>query len=155
MKLYFDTYPNNHAAAYNLLSTLGDDSNLYWWRVLGAVQIMHLYRTDPSALRRVVAAELAPRRMSSRCSRRTPSICSPSCSTRSAAVARGVPLQVASRGGLTFSIRRRYASHAQAAAFQAVLDRLQALSLINWARARTRIDVTVAPGAAPYLVKGP
>jgi len=66
-----------------------------------------------------------------------------------------VALHVASRGGETFSIRRRYASFAQAAAFQAVLDRLQALSLINWARARTRIDVTVAPGAASYLVRGP
>ncbi len=156
VKLYFDTYPNNHAAAYNLLSTLGDDSNLYWWRVLGAAQIMHLYRTDPSALRRVVAAALAPRRMSS-------GVLAPDAVDLLAELQYSVrqlwpghvPLQVASRGGLTFSIRRRYASHAQAGAFQAVLDRLQALSLINWARARARIDVTVAPGAAPYLVKGP
>ncbi len=156
VKLYFDTYPNNHAAAYNLLSTLGDDSNLYWWRVLGAVQIMHLYRTDPSALRRVVADELAPRRMSS-------GALAPAAVDLLAELQYSVkqlwpgrvPLQVATRGGLTFSIRRRYASYAQAAAFQAVLDRLQALSLINWARTRTRIDVTVAPGAASYLVKGP
>jgi hypothetical protein len=156
VKLYFDTYPNDHAAAYNLLSTLGDDSNLYWWRVLGAVQIMHLYRTDPSALRRVAAAALAPRRMSS-------GVLAPDAVDLLAELQDAVrqlwpghvALRVTSQGGLTFSIRRRYASFAQAAAFQAVLDRLQALSLINWARARTRIDVTVAPGAASYLVRGP
>jgi hypothetical protein len=156
VKLYFDTYPDNHAAAYNLLSTLGDDSNLYWWRVLGAVQIMHLYRTDPTALRRVVAAELAPRRMSS-------GVLAPDAADLLAELQYSVrqlwpghvPLKVASQGGLTFSIRRRYASIAQAAAFQAVLDRLQALSLINWARAGARIDVTVASDAASYLVKGP
>jgi hypothetical protein len=156
VKLYFDTYPTNHAAAYNLLSTLGDDSNLYWWRVLGAVEIMHLYRTDATALRRVAAAELAPRRMSS-------GVLAPDAADLLAELQYSVrqlwpghvPLKVESRGGLTFSIRRRYASYAQAAAFQAVLDRLQALSLINWARARARIDVTVAPDAASYLVKGP
>ncbi len=156
VKLYFDTYPNSHAAAYTLLSTLGDDSNLYWWRVLGAVQIMHLYRTDPTALRRLVAEELAPRRMSS-------AALAPAAGDLLAELQYSVrqlwpghvPLHVSSRGGLTFSIRRRYASYAQAAAFQAVLDRLQALSLIDWARARARIDVTVAPGAASYLVKGP
>jgi hypothetical protein len=156
VKLYFDTYPNDHAAAYNLLSTLGDDSNLYWWRVLGAVQIMHLYRSDPTGLRRVVAEQLAPRRMSS-------GALAPAAGDLLAELQYSVrqlwpghvPLRVASEGALTFSIRRRYASPAQAAAFQAVLDRLQALSLINWARAGARIDLTVSPDAASYLVKGP
>ena len=48
-QLYFDTRPDHHAAAYDLLPGFGDDSSLYYWRVLGAVQIMHLYRTDRRA----------------------------------------------------------------------------------------------------------
>ena len=36
--------------------------------------------------------------------------------------------------GFAFDIRRRYASGAQAEAFQYMLDRLQALNLIAWAR---------------------
>ena len=50
VQLYFDTAPDHNSSAYKLLSSLGDDSSLYWWRVLGAEQIMHLYRTDRSAL---------------------------------------------------------------------------------------------------------
>jgi hypothetical protein len=46
--------------------------------------------------------------------------------------------------GWAFQIARRYASPAQAAAFQAVLDRLQSLNLIAWAREPTVIDITVA-----------
>jgi hypothetical protein len=156
VQLYFDTYPTNHAAAYDLLSSLGDDSNLYWWRVLGAVQIMHLYRTDPSGLRRLVIQELAPHRM-------TTGTLAPAAVDLLAELQHSVmqlwpgkaSLRVASEGGLTFSIRRRYASYTQAIAFQAVLDRLQALALINWSRTRTRIDVTVAPDAASYLINGP
>ncbi len=59
VQLYFDTAPDHAAAAYKLLSGLGDDSSLYWWRVLGAEQIMHLYRTDRSALRRLQTLETA------------------------------------------------------------------------------------------------
>src|SRR5207302_2366439 len=53
VRLYFDTAPNRHTAAYRLLSTFGDDSWTYYWRVLAAEQIMGLFRTDPSALRRL------------------------------------------------------------------------------------------------------
>jgi hypothetical protein len=56
-QLYFDSAPDRHRAAYRLLSTFGDDSWLYYWRVLGAVQIMHLYRSDPGALRRLSAQQ--------------------------------------------------------------------------------------------------
>ena len=56
-QLYFDSAPSRHAAAYRLLAGFGDDSSLYWWRILGAVQIMHLYRTDPAALRRLTALQ--------------------------------------------------------------------------------------------------
>ncbi len=45
-QLYFDTEPDHHTAAYNLISGFGDDSSLYYWRVLGAMDIMRLYRSD-------------------------------------------------------------------------------------------------------------
>jgi Transglycosylase SLT domain len=57
VQLYFDTAPDHNSSAYKLLSNLGDDSSLYWWRVLGAAQIMHLYRTDRSALARLQTLE--------------------------------------------------------------------------------------------------
>ena len=52
-RLFFDTAPDQHATAYRLLSSFGDDSSLYYWRVLGAEQIMRLDRSDPSALQRL------------------------------------------------------------------------------------------------------
>jgi len=52
VQLYFDTAPDRHAAAFRLLQGFGDDSSLYYWRILGAVQIMHLYRSDRAQLRR-------------------------------------------------------------------------------------------------------
>ncbi len=58
-RLYFDVSPSSHAAAYDLLSSLGDDSSLYYWRVLGAERIMALYRTDRGRLRRLNALENA------------------------------------------------------------------------------------------------
>ncbi len=57
--------------------------------------------------------------------------------------------------GYTFSIDRRYASTAQAAAFQAMLDRLQALNLIAWSRNLDTIEITVASDASRFLVDGP
>ncbi len=53
--------------------------------------------------------------------------------------------------GYAFQIARRYVAPAQAAAFQAVLDRLQALNLIAWAAEPGAIDVTVASDAAYYI----
>ena len=53
VKLFFDTAPDRHPKAYRLLSGFGDDSWTYLWRVLGAEQIMRLYRTDPSGLTRL------------------------------------------------------------------------------------------------------
>ncbi len=50
-QLYFDSSPLRHAAAWRKLSSLGDDSSTYLWRVLAAEDIMRLYRTDPAALR--------------------------------------------------------------------------------------------------------
>ena len=57
--------------------------------------------------------------------------------------------------GFTFAIDRRYASATQAAAFQAMLDRLQALNLIAWSRNLDTIEVTVASDASRFLVNGP
>jgi len=52
VQLYFDTAPDHHPAAYRLLSSFGDDSWTYYWRVLAAEQIMRLYRSDPAQLQR-------------------------------------------------------------------------------------------------------
>jgi hypothetical protein len=60
-----------------------------------------------------------------------------------------------SSAGWTFEIARSYASRAQAEAFQAVLDRLQALDLIAWSRTPDTIDVTVAADAGKVIVDGP
>jgi Transglycosylase SLT domain len=57
VQLFFDTAPDNHPAAYQLLSGFGDDSWTYYWRVRAAEQIMRLYRTDPGALRRLAALQ--------------------------------------------------------------------------------------------------
>jgi hypothetical protein len=59
VQLYFDVGPRRHTKAFRLLQSFGDDSSLYWWRILGAVQIMHLYRTDRAALRRLTHEQLA------------------------------------------------------------------------------------------------
>jgi hypothetical protein len=58
-------------------------------------------------------------------------------------------------GGWTFTIARRYASQAQALAFQSMLDRLQALNLIAWQRYPSEIEITVASDAAQAIVNGP
>jgi hypothetical protein len=59
------------------------------------------------------------------------------------------------RTGYFFQISRAYASRAQAAAFQAMLDRLQALNLIAWSRGQDTIDITVASDASRAIVSGP
>ncbi|MGI8864475.1 MAG: transglycosylase SLT domain-containing protein [Solirubrobacteraceae bacterium] len=56
-QLYFDTSPDNHAATFRLLSGFGDQSSRYFWRVLGAAQVMRLYRSDRSALKRLAGLE--------------------------------------------------------------------------------------------------
>lgn len=52
--------PNRHRAAYSLLARLSDDSSLYYWRVLGAVAIMHVFRTNPGALAAYQRAAIVP-----------------------------------------------------------------------------------------------
>jgi hypothetical protein len=220
-QVYFDSSPDRHPSAYRLLSGFGDDSWLYYWRVLGAVQVMHLYRADRAALNRQASLQTAddagvavlhppggsgsfgdPSALATAYQDRTlvplPSNARAlglAYSARMGAEARSLgapaslyrglrpvalrlliemaarvralsggaaPLQVfstvsdaryqqqtgdqfaAATDGWSFQISRRYVSHAQAAAFQAVLDRLQSLNLIAWVREPATIDVTVA-----------
>jgi hypothetical protein len=227
VQLYFDSAPDSHPEAYRLLAGLGDDSWLYYWRVLGAEQVMHLYRTDRATLRRLTSLQIAdgagaavlhppgrPRRYGDPAAISAayqhhllvplPSNAAalglaydPAMGTGASEVDaprslyRGLapaalrllielagrvrtlsgeraPLRVQStvadtkylsaRGlddpiattGYAFTIERRYASPAQAAAFQAVLDRLQSLNLIAWVRNAGTIQVTVASDAATW-----
>ncbi len=57
-RLYFDSSPVAHAAAWRRLARLGDDSETYYWRLLAAREVMHLYRTDRDRLERVAALQL-------------------------------------------------------------------------------------------------
>lgn len=226
-QLYFDSAPDRHRAAFALLAGLGDDSSNYYWRVLGAAQIMHLYRTGRAALRRLSALQLSrnsnalvlhpddpqadftdPAALASAYQRRTvaPLPSNPSAlglsydprmgaysshlsapralyrglrptalrvlinlAARVRSLAGGGTLEVgtsvadanyvhqsgtgfaSSPDGYSFQIDRHYSSGTQADAFQAVLDRLQAVNLIGWAREPTAIDVTVASDAAAWL----
>jgi hypothetical protein len=228
-QVYFDSAPTRHPAAYRLLAGFGDDSELYYWRVLGAVAIMHLYRTDRAALKRLDGFQLADDAGGSVLHPRVAPYADPAAVAaayqrhaliplpRNAAALgldvlpsmgqgaaqvgappalyRGLrpaalrmlidlvdevrslsrsraPLQIASTvqderfqrrqvgfvepnlaTGWAFAIERNYVSGAQANAFQAVLDRLQSLNLIAWAREPSTIEVTVASDAAAWLAR--
>ena len=54
-KLYFDSSPLRHPAAWEILGGLGDDSSTYLWRVLAAREILRLYRNDRERLRPLIA----------------------------------------------------------------------------------------------------
>jgi hypothetical protein len=51
-RLYFESSPSSHRAAWRRLAELGDDSSTYLWRVLAARDIMRRYREDRGALAR-------------------------------------------------------------------------------------------------------
>ncbi len=231
-QLYFDTAPDHHASAFDLLAGFGDDSSLYYWRVLGAQQIMRLYRTGRPELGRLVALQTgvdsqayvlhppasvhpfaSPDALDRAYADRTvlplPSngaalglvygsgigslsgqlkvtpalyrgLRGPALDLLIALAARvrtlsgGVaPLTVTSAvsderyqqlvgvsdppaaAGWSFTIARQYVKRTQAAAFQAMLDRLQALNVIAWERFPSEIEVTVASDASQVLVHGP
>jgi hypothetical protein len=50
-RIFFDSTPARNIDAHRLLARLGDDSPTYYWRVLAAEEIMHLYRHNPARLR--------------------------------------------------------------------------------------------------------
>ena len=231
-QLYFDTTPDHHTRAYDLISGFGDDSSLYYWRLLGAQQIMRLYRTDRAELTRLASLQTAvdsqayvlhppqdvppfatPDALDDAYARRAilplpsnaralglaydPSIGSLASQLKvTPALYRGLrgpaldllielaarvrtlaggaaPLIVTSAvsderyqqllgvsdppaaAGWSFTIARRYVKPAQADAFQAMLDRLQALNLIAWQRFPSEIEITVASDASQILVRGP
>ncbi|MDQ6730896.1 MAG: hypothetical protein M3022_11500 [Actinomycetota bacterium] len=58
-RLYFDVAPDRHAAAFRRLAGFGDESSLYYWRLLGAASIMRLYRHAPATLRRLAGLATA------------------------------------------------------------------------------------------------
>jgi hypothetical protein len=233
VRLYFDTAPDQHPGAFKLLSSFGDDSSLYYWRLLGAEQIMRLYRTDRAALERlsalqttvdsnayvlhppdVVHAFATPDALDRAYAPRTilplpsnaralglaydPGIGSlahqvsakPALYRGLRAPALDLLVELAARvrtlsgspastltvtgavsdlryqqalgitdapaaAGWSFTIARRYVDRAQADAFQAMLDRLQALDVIAWERFPSEIEVTVASDASQALVHGP
>jgi hypothetical protein len=231
-QLYFDTAPDHNTSAYRLLAGFGDQSSLYYWRILGAVQVMRLYRSDRAALVRLSALQGArdsaadvlhppdrtppfgdPNGLSAAYRGRSilplpanaarlglryepsmgslaPRLGQPVAlyrGLRPAALDLLVELAARVRAlahssalltvtstvsdaryqrrlgvsdpegatGYSFQIARRYASRAQAVAFQSMLDRLQALNLIAWARHLTDIEVTVASDAGQVIVDGP
>jgi hypothetical protein len=229
-QLYFDSAPTRHADAYRRLSSFGDDSWTYYWRVLAAVSIMKLYRTDRAALSRLSALQFAddaggavlhpsvkpfadPAALSAAYQAKQivplPSNAAalglaldPAMGTGAKAVGaprslyrglrpqalrflielaaqvrrvsglRDAPLRLQStvtdarlanqvgvsdppaETGWAFSVQRRYVAPAQAAAFQAILDRLQSLNLIAWAREPDAIRITVASDAVSWLRRG-
>jgi hypothetical protein len=65
------------------------------------------------------------------------------------------PLRIVRRHGFSFDVRRQYASDTQAQAFQYMLDRLQALNLIAWARLGNTIHVTASSEGKRLLAVSP
>jgi hypothetical protein len=217
LKLYLDSTPISHPAAYGWLAAFGDDSETYLWRIGAARQIMSLYRADPARLAQQATLQTAA--PSAEYALRPPS--TPRFADRAAlnaAVASGAlvavpsgtsadalglrasgalllrpkalavalylaagtreigrstaPLSIVSAttdavdqhaavvasGGLAesdpvnqtgyaFDVARSYASHAQAEAFQFMLDRLQALDVIAWERGSQVIHIVAGPRA--------
>ena len=152
-QLYFDSTPLNHAAAWRLLYGLGDDSSTYLWRVLAAERLMKLYRTDrrragpvdrrhalPSCGGHAASARGGPRPAlpgeGDACSRALRRVAE-TIGTDVAKIARTSPLTIRAASGRTFYISRRYRSPRRRRRSSS-LDRLSALSLIDWGR---RFDV--------------
>ena len=157
-QLYFDASPDSHARAYRLLYGLGDDSKTYYWRVLASREVMRLYRDDRAKLERL--AELQAGASSNElvlhpngaADETEVGTLRPEASALLAYIRHGVttvsgvrrPLRVVRRHGYAFDIRRDYASAAQAQAFQYMLDRLQALNVIAWARLGNTIRIVAS-----------
>ena len=52
-RIYFDSSPVRHREAWEILTSFGDDSQTYYWRVLAAREIMRVFREDPAELDRL------------------------------------------------------------------------------------------------------
>lgn len=62
VQLFFGSSPTNHADAWEILAGLGDESALYYWKVLAAQELMRLHREEPERLARL--AELQTQKAS-------------------------------------------------------------------------------------------
>ena len=167
-QLYFDASPDSHARAYRLLYRLGDDSKTYYWRVLASREVMRLYRGDRAKLERL--ADLQAGASSGElvlhpdgpADDTEPGALRPEAAAVLAYIRNGVttvggvrrPLRVVRRHGFAFDIRRDYATDAQAQAFQYMLDRLQALNVIAWARLGNVIHVVASSEGKRLLDAG-
>lgn len=49
-QLYFGSSPRRHHGAWRRLASAGSQAMDFYWKVLAAKRVMHLYRVDPSAL---------------------------------------------------------------------------------------------------------
>ncbi|HST41677.1 MAG TPA: hypothetical protein VLK58_19315 [Conexibacter sp.] len=58
-ELFFASTPTDHAAGWEVLAGLGDESSLYYWKVRAARDLMALWRDDPGALERRAALQTA------------------------------------------------------------------------------------------------
>lgn len=166
VQLYFDAQPDDHAAAWKLLSSFGDESSLYYWKVLGAERLMALYRSGaalrqaapPAAGGSLVGLPSQPGRIFLRYGRGLRGL-TPGARAMLVYVAARVhaiskspaPLTVSQSNGATFAIARRYAGPAQAQAFQFALDRLTVEHLITWQRGVSAIRLRVSSAADALL----
>jgi hypothetical protein len=221
-RLYFDSTPLLHPAAYGVLASLGDDSATYLWRLRAAAEIMRLSRANPAELarlqslhgRKATAEEVLHPRARTKVFQTPADIARggivplpknagelhlsidpgmgvlaknpqtyrglrPEALALLVYLAAGVheisgqsPLNVTSTvrdqsyqrrlvrrniqathayslhtTGYAFDIERRYRSRKQAVAFQFMLDRLQALNMIAYAREPRAIHITVSSDA--------
>jgi hypothetical protein len=58
-QVYFDSTPARHPRAYRRLTSLGDDSSNYLWKIAAAREIMRLWREDRPELDRLAALHAA------------------------------------------------------------------------------------------------
>lgn len=148
-QLYFDSAPDRHAAAYQLLSSFSDDSWTYYWRLLAAEEIMHLYRTDREALTRFAGLQGAAGSAEEvlHPPSQTPAFRTPGSVDRAYASRAIVPLPGnASSLGLSYypgmgSIARRF--HFPVSLYRGL--RPTALAMLTWMAARVRALSGVSP----------
>ena len=154
VQLFYDSAPDRHARAYQLLSSFGDDSWTYLWRVLAAEQIMRMYRTDGSELKRVASLQVASGSSANvlHPPDQSPPFTGPDAVDRAYASGQLVPLPAnPSTLGLAYapglgSIARRFGF--SPALYRGL--RPAALSVLSWIGVRVR----GLSGAAPLTVTG-
>jgi hypothetical protein len=177
-QLFFDSTPLRHAAAWDRIARLGDDSSTYLWRLFAARDVMRRWRADPGALSRHAGAVLSPApsapggplvRVAARdlvadgvrvSAQRTLMPAASAALLRYVGlgvrrIANVAPLVAGPSHRLALDVLRSYRSPAQAQAFQFALDRLTALDVISWSRTPAVIHILVSNAAARELAPAP